>query len=61
MLDKINNLLVEISSAAVTDPEELESFRLRFLSKKGLISELLKNSEMYLQPIRRRSGKSLIS
>jgi len=40
MLDKINNLLVEISSAAVTDPEELESFRLRFLSKKGLISEL---------------------
>jgi len=40
MLDKINNLLVEISSAAVSDPEELESFRLRFLSKKGLISEL---------------------
>jgi phenylalanyl-tRNA synthetase alpha chain len=40
MLERINNLLSEISSVKVNTTEELESFRLRFLSKKGLISEL---------------------
>ena len=40
MLEKINILLSEISEAKVNGPEELESFRLRFLSKKGLISDL---------------------
>jgi phenylalanyl-tRNA synthetase alpha chain len=40
MLEKINILLSEISDTEVSGPEELESFRLRFLSKKGLISDL---------------------
>lgn len=40
MLDKINKILGEISSASVNNSEELESFRLKYLSKKGLISGL---------------------
>ena len=40
MLHKINNLLTEISASTVKNPEELESFRLKYLSKKGLISDL---------------------
>jgi phenylalanyl-tRNA synthetase alpha chain len=40
MLDKINNLLEEISSYSANSSDELESFRLKFLSKKGLISDL---------------------
>lgn len=40
MLEKINILLSEISDAKVSGTEELESFRLKFLSKKGLISDL---------------------
>ncbi|MBN2863049.1 MAG: phenylalanine--tRNA ligase subunit alpha, partial [Bacteroidales bacterium] len=40
MLDRINKLIDEISGISVSSPEELESFRLRFLSKKGLISEM---------------------
>ncbi len=40
MTQKIQNLLNEISGLSITDPGELESFRLKFLSKKGLISEL---------------------
>ncbi len=40
MLDKINHLLSEITLAELKTSAELESFRLRFLSKKGLISEL---------------------
>jgi phenylalanyl-tRNA synthetase alpha chain len=40
MLRKIQDLINEISSINVNSAEELESFRLRYLSKKGIISEL---------------------
>lgn len=40
MLERINSLLSEISAAKAIDYAELESYRLRFLSKKGLISDL---------------------
>jgi phenylalanyl-tRNA synthetase alpha chain len=40
MLQKITDLLNEVSSISVKNPEELESFRLKYLSKKGLISDL---------------------
>jgi phenylalanyl-tRNA synthetase alpha chain len=40
MISKINNLFSEISAFSAKNNEELESFRLRFLSKKGLIPEL---------------------
>jgi phenylalanyl-tRNA synthetase alpha chain len=43
MLDRINNLLSEISRAEVNSHYELESFRLKYLSKKGLISELFED------------------
>lgn len=40
MLQKIKELLNEVASATVTSSEELESFRLKYLSKKGIIPEL---------------------
>jgi phenylalanyl-tRNA synthetase alpha chain len=40
MLQKINDLLNEVSSVLIKNSEELESYRLKYLSKKGLISEL---------------------
>ena len=40
MLDKIDMLISEISSFSARSNEELESFRLKFLSKKGSISDL---------------------
>jgi phenylalanyl-tRNA synthetase alpha chain len=40
MLEKINRLLAEINDLSVKGHEELESFRLKYLSKKGLISDL---------------------
>lgn len=40
MLNRIKNLLDEVSSVKVENRDDLESFRLKFLSKKGLISEL---------------------
>jgi phenylalanyl-tRNA synthetase alpha chain len=43
MLQRINELSNEISALSVKSAEELESFRLKYLSKKGLISELFEN------------------
>jgi phenylalanyl-tRNA synthetase alpha chain len=40
MLDKVENLLEEISSVKAATVSDLESFRLKYLSKKGLITEL---------------------
>jgi phenylalanyl-tRNA synthetase alpha chain len=40
MLEKIKILIDEISGISVTNNDELELFRLKFLSKKGLISDL---------------------
>ena len=43
MLQKISDLLQEVSSISVKNSEELESFRLKYLSKKGLISDLFED------------------
>jgi phenylalanyl-tRNA synthetase alpha chain len=43
MLQKISDLLNELSSVLPKNPAELESFRLKYLSKKGLISELFED------------------
>lgn len=40
MLQKITDLLNEISATKVSTPEELEAFRLKYLSKKGILSDL---------------------
>jgi phenylalanyl-tRNA synthetase alpha chain len=40
MFKKIENLLTEISSFTTRDARDLESFRLKYLSRKGLIPEL---------------------
>src|SRR5664279_1997982 len=43
MLQKITDLLQEVSSVAVNSSDELELFRLKYLSKKGLISDLFED------------------
>jgi len=43
MLQKINNLLSEVSSFSVNNAEELELFRLKYLSKKGLLADLFED------------------
>ncbi|MBA7518803.1 Phenylalanine--tRNA ligase alpha subunit [subsurface metagenome] len=43
MLDKIDILKKEVSGCVIVTIEELEDFRLKYLSKKGLLSQLLKD------------------
>ena len=40
MLDKIENFLTDIEAYPISNPDELEQFRLQFLSKKGILSGL---------------------
>jgi phenylalanyl-tRNA synthetase alpha chain len=59
MLDKINKLLTEISSLPVKNQEELELFRLKYLSKKGLISELFEAFRLIPASEKKDIGQSL--
>jgi phenylalanyl-tRNA synthetase alpha chain len=43
MLQKITDLLNEVATFSVKNQEELESFRLKYLSKKGIISDLFED------------------
>ena len=43
MLQKITELLQEVSSVTLKNTGDLELFRLKFLSKKGLLSDLFED------------------
>ena len=46
MQDRIKILLQEIASFSSEDPGEVEQFRLKFLSKKGIITELFESFKL---------------
>ena len=41
MIDKINALKVEIEGLAASNAEEVEALRIKYLSKKGIIGQLM--------------------
>lgn len=59
MQNKINNLLEEINSLKISTPSELESFRLKYLSKKGLISVLFDEFRSVPPEQKREVGRML--
>jgi phenylalanyl-tRNA synthetase alpha chain len=59
MLDKIKSLIAEIASAKVNTALELESFRLKYLSKKGIITELFDEFRKVPAEQKREVGQKL--
>jgi phenylalanyl-tRNA synthetase alpha chain len=59
MLEKINHLLSEISSFTVKTNEDLESFRIKYLSKKGIIPELFDKFRDVPASSKKEIGKKL--
>lgn len=59
MLQKITDLLQEVSSVSVNNPEELELFRLKYLSKKGLISDLFEDFKNIPSAEKKEIGQKL--
>jgi phenylalanyl-tRNA synthetase alpha chain len=60
MLQKITNLLSEVSSFSVKNASELESFRLKYLSKKGLLSDLFEDFKNVPAAEKKRLDKNSI-
>lgn len=59
MREKINELLNHIQSAAAKDLQELENFRLQYLSKKGLITDLFAQFKDVANEEKREMGQLL--
>lgn len=59
MLDKIKSLYEEVSSFKVTSAKELESFRLKYLSKKGIITSLFEDFRVVPADMKRDVGQKL--
>jgi phenylalanyl-tRNA synthetase alpha chain len=59
MLDKIKSLLGEIASIEINTSSDLESFRLKYLSKKGMITELFEEFRNIPADHKREVGQKL--
>ncbi len=59
MLKRISDLLKEVESLQPGKPEELEAFRLKFLSKKGLISDLFEDFRNVASDEKKEVGQKL--
>jgi phenylalanyl-tRNA synthetase alpha chain len=59
MTEKIKSLLNDIQDIRIQTNEELESFRLKFLSKKGVISNLFEDFKKVLPEQRKTIGQQI--
>lgn len=59
MLDKVKDLHQEIKQFDINTPEQLELFRMKFISRKGVITELFEGLKSVPQTDRRTVGQEL--
>ena len=59
MIQRIEELIAEINSAVVLSNDELEEFRLKYLSKKGIISVLFEDFRNVPAENKRETGQKL--
>lgn len=57
--DRVKELVSEIEKITVTDKDQLEAFRLKYISKKGVVTELFEGLKNILQEERRAVGQEL--
>ncbi|HBX19493.1 MAG TPA: phenylalanine--tRNA ligase subunit alpha, partial [Porphyromonadaceae bacterium] len=59
MTEKIEGLLVEIDKLTASGAEELEALRIKYLSKKGIVSSLMEEFRNIPSDQKREVGKNL--
>jgi phenylalanyl-tRNA synthetase alpha chain len=59
MQQKIKELLAEVESLKITSKEELENFRLKFLSKKGILTEIFGEMKNIAADERKEFGRQV--
>jgi phenylalanyl-tRNA synthetase alpha chain len=59
MLEKINSLLAEVEQMAVNTKEQVEEYRIKWLSKKGQITSLFDDFKSVAPELKREVGQKL--
>lgn len=59
MIEQVDSYLSEVESYSINNPAELEEFRLKYLSKKGLINELFEEFKTVAPDKKREFGKKI--
>lgn len=59
MLEKINNLLAEVEEFAAQSKEQVEEYRIKWLSKKGQITALFDDFKTVAPEVKREVGQKL--
>lgn len=59
MLERINNLLQQVEEFSVSNKEELEGYRIKWLSKKGEITSLFDDFKSVAPELKREVGQRL--
>ena len=59
LLEKIDELLKEVSTLTAQNAEEVEQLRIKYLSKKGLINQLMADFKSVPAEEKREIGKAL--
>jgi len=59
MLERINKLKSELETLTAATPQEIEELRIKYLSKKGAISELMNDFRNVPSELKREIGSSL--
>jgi phenylalanyl-tRNA synthetase alpha chain len=59
MKDRIENIIAEIDQFSGESPEHVESFRLKYLSRKGRIAELFEEFKTVAPELKREMGQKL--
>ena len=59
MEDKIKSFLEEIKGFSISNEEDAETFRLKYLSKKGIITALFEEFKTLAPEQRKSTGKIL--
>lgn len=59
MLEKINNLLSEVDAFAAQSKEQVEEYRIKWLSKKGQITALFDDFKTVAPEVKREMGQKL--
>lgn len=59
MLDKIHSILNEIKEAETKTSQDLEAFRLKYLSKKGMLNQLFEDFKTLQPELKKQVGQKL--
>jgi len=59
MLDKVNELILEVKAFKANSKEEVESFRIKYLGSKGILKDLFGEFKNVENSLKKEIGQAL--